>query len=206
MNILPIIVVNAIVATAVIGEEARQLDAHEHGIGHLNIAFEDQKIAMQLHAPGADIVGFEYKAESSKDLASIDFALKMLARPLELFVIPNAAGCDILSARAALESGENQNNGGEDHEDHEDHEDQHTEDHGQDKNDEDNSNKEGHTEFHGEYLLTCTDPSAVTEIAFDYFSVFINALKVEVQIISDSGSASFEVKRDAPTLDLGEIF
>ena len=206
MNILPIIVVNAIVATAVIGEEARQLDAHEHGIGHLNIAFEDQKIAMQLHAPGADIVGFEYKAESSEDLASIDFALKMLARPLELFVIPNAAGCDILSARAALESGENQNNGGEDHEDHEDHEDQHTEDHGQDKNDEDNSNKEGHTEFHGEYLLTCTDPSAVTEIAFDYFSVFINALKVEVQIISDSGSASFEVKRDAPTLDLGEIF
>ena len=206
MNIFPIIVVNAIVATAVIGEEARQLDAHEHGIGHLNIAFEDQKIAMQLHAPGADIVGFEYKAESSEDLASIDFALKMLARPLELFVIPNAAGCDILSARAALESGENQNNGGEDHEDHEDHEDQHTEDHGQDKNDEDNSNKEGHTEFHGEYLLTCTDPSAVTEIAFDYFSVFINALKVEVQIISDSGSASFEVKRDAPTLDLGEIF
>ena len=77
---------------------------------------------------------------------------------------------------------------------------------GQDKNDEDNSNKEGHTEFHGEYLLTCTDPSAVTEIAFDYFSVFINALQVEVQIISDSGSASFEVKRDAPTLDLGEIF
>ena len=46
----------------------------------------------------------------------------------------------------------------------------------------------------------------MTEIAFDYFSVFINALKVEVQIISDSGSASFEVKRDAPTLDLGEIF
>lgn len=187
MKILPFLVATAFTATPVLSEETRQLDAHEHGVGQLNIAFDGQKIAMELHAPGADIVGFEYAAESEQDRAAIDAAVAALEAPLELFVLSEAAGCSVVQAAAGLES--------------EDGHDDHTED-GHD----DHAEEAGHTEFHAEYLLTCADPSAITDITFVYFDSFPNALEVEVQILTNAGATSFEVERDTPALDLRGMF
>jgi hypothetical protein len=60
MKVLPFLIATAITATPVIAEETRQLNAHEHGVGQLDIAIDGQQIAMELHAPGADIVGFPH--------------------------------------------------------------------------------------------------------------------------------------------------
>jgi len=57
---------------------------------------------MELHAPGADIVGFEYSAETAQDRAKVDAAVAMLARPLDLFALPEAAGCSV--AQASMKS------------------------------------------------------------------------------------------------------
>ena len=191
MKALPFLIATAITATPVIAEETRQLDAHEHGVGQLDIAIDGQQIAMELHAPGADIVGFEYAAESAKDLAAVDAAVAKLSAPLALFVLPEAAGCRIVEASAGLESDE----------EHEEHGDEHADD----EHDE-HADEAGHTEFHAEYLLNCAEPSAITGIDFAYFGSFPNALEVEVQIITDTGATSFEVERDAPTLDLTGLF
>ena len=205
MKFLPFLALTAIVATPTIAEEARQLDAHEHGVGQLDIAFDGTQIAMVLHAPGADIVGFEYGAESAEDRAAVDAAVAMLARPLDLFVLTDAAGCSVVQASAGLESEENQDADADDHGDeHADEEDDHV-DHDEEDHEE-HASEAGHTEFHAEYLLTCADPTAVTEITFAYFDAFPNALEVEVQLISDTGATSFEVERDAPTLDLRGMF
>jgi hypothetical protein len=193
MKLLPLIALAVAATTPVFAEKTRQLDAHEHGVGQLDIAFDGKQILMEPHAPGADIVSFEYAAESAEDRAKVDAAIVMLARPLDLFVLTEAAGCTIVQASAELESEEGQ----ADHED-DDHEDA---DH-QEKN----VGEAGHTEFHAEYLLACADPGAVTEITFTYFDVFPNALEVEVQLISNKGATSFEVERDAPTLDLRGMF
>jgi hypothetical protein len=75
-------------AAVVSAEQTRQMEAHEHGVGQLNIAIEGTRIAIELEAPGADIVGFEYKAKSSEDRAKIDAAIAVLAQPLDLFVLP----------------------------------------------------------------------------------------------------------------------
>ena len=188
MKLLPLIALAVAATTPVFAEETRQLDAHEHGVGQLDIAFDGKQILMELHAPGADIVSFEYAAESAEDRAKVDAAIVMLARPLDLFVLTEAAGCTIVQASAELESEEGQ----ADHED--------------DDHQEKNVGEAGHTEFHAEYLLACADPGAVTEITFTYFDVFPNALEVEVQLISNKGATSFEVERDAPTLDLRGMF
>lgn len=201
MKVLPFLIATAITATPVIAEETRQLDAHEHGVGQLDIAIDGQQIAMELHAPGADIVGFEYAAESAKDLAAVDAAVAKLSAPLALFVLPEAAGCSIVEASAGLESEEEHEEHGDEHEDHGHDEDGHDED-GHD----DHADESGHTEFHAEYLLNCAEPSAITGIDFAYFGSFPNALEVEVQIIIDTGATSFEVERDAPTLDLTGLF
>lgn len=205
MKLFPLFALTAVVVTPAFAEEARQLNAHEHGVGQLDIAFDGDQIAMELHAPGADIVGFEYGAESAEDRAAVDAAVAALAKPLDLFVLTEAAGCSIVNASAGLES----------EEEHDAHEDDHDDDHAANEGSHDDHADEGHeneadeadhTEFHAEYLLTCADPSAVTDITFAYFDAFPNALEVEVQVISDTGATSFEVERDAPTLDLRGLF
>jgi hypothetical protein len=192
-----------VAAFPALAEDTRQLDAHEHGVGTLNIAVEGATVVMEFEAPGADIVGFEYAAESNADLAAIDAAVVTLGTPLDLFMMPAAAGCVVVEARAELE--------GEDgHEDHDDHTDEKHEEHAEEGHDdhghEDHDNhaeEAGHTEFHAEYMLTCEAPDALAEITFAYFEAFPNAQEVEVQVITASGAQAFEVTRDAPVLDLG---
>ncbi len=209
MKILPFALLTSLTAAAAYAEETRQLDAHEHGVGQLDIAFEGSQIAMELHAPGADIVGFEYAAESAGDRAKVDNAVAMLARPLDLFSLPEAAGCSVVQASAELESeaaheGHEENHAHDDHSHdehaHEDHAEHTGEDHAA------HSEKSGHTEFHAEYLLNCADPAAASVIEFAYFATFPNALELEVQVISNTGASAFEVTRDAPVLDLRGMF
>ena len=207
-----------ITAFPAFAEDSRQLDAHEHGVGTLNIAIEGTTVAMTFEAPGADIVGFEYAAESDTDLAAIDAAVATLGAPLDLFVVPDAAGCSVVNAQAELESededGDHDDEGHDDeghdddgheehddegHDDHDDHAKEGHDDHGHD----DHGDEPGHTEFHAEYTLTCDAPDALTKMTFAYFAAFPNAMEVEVQIITASGAQAFEVERDAPVLDLG---
>lgn len=173
-------------------EDSRQLDAHEHGVGTLNIAIEGTTVAMAFEAPGADIVGFEYAATSDADLSAIEAAVAKLGAPLDLFVMPDAAGCSVVEAQAELEGEEGHDDHGEEH--HDDHTDEEHEDH---------ADEAGHTEFHAEYALNCDKPDALTEITFAYFEAFPNAQEVEVQIITSSGSQAFEVERDTSVIDLG---
>ncbi len=211
MKLLSKLVLSALVATPVFAEETRQLDAHEHGVGQLDIAFDGSQIAMALHAPGADIVGFEYEAASAEDRAAVDAAVATLARPLDLFILPAAAACSVTQASAALESEEehdeheHEHDNHNDHDDHEAHDDHDHDEHAHDDHD-DHAQEAGHTEFHAAYVLTCADPTAITDITFAYFDTFPNALEVEVQLITDAGATAFEVERDAPTLDLRGMF
>ena len=188
--------ITLIAAFPAIAENARELDAHEHGVGTLNIAIDGTTVAMAFEAPGADIVGFEYAAESGADLAAIDAAVSTLGAPLDLFVMSDAANCSLVDAQAALEG----EDGHDDH-DEEDHNEL-AEEGSDDRGDDDHADEAGHTEFHAEYTLTCDKPDALTEIKFTYFDAFPNAKEVEVQIITTSDAQAFEVRRDAPVLDL----
>jgi hypothetical protein len=209
MKLASLFALTTLISSPVFAQETRQLDSHEHGVGQLDIAFDGSQVAMELHAPGADIVGFEYAAESDVDIASVDAALLVLAQPLDLFVVPDAAQCSVVEARAELESEDAHD--GEDHEGHEEegHDDHGDEDHegheGEYHADDDHADESGHTEFHAEYLLECGDVTALSEISFAYFTAFPNALEVEVQVISDSGATAFEVERDVPTLELIDV-
>ncbi|MEP2029659.1 MAG: DUF2796 domain-containing protein [Paracoccaceae bacterium] len=199
-------------AVPALAEEARQLDAHEHGVGALNIAIDGTAVAMEFQAPGADIVGFEYAAESETDRAAVDAAVATLATPLDLFVIPAAAECSVTLASAALESEEahaehTEEAGHDDHKDHDDHAaDADHADHEEHVEHEEHADEAGHTEFHAEYTLACANPEALTEITFTYFETFENARELEVQIITGSSAQAFEVQHDAPVLDLRSLF
>ncbi|WP_085807098.1 zinc uptake protein ZrgA [Roseovarius albus] len=221
-NKMPILL--TLLASPVLAENARQLEAHEHGVGTLNIAVDGAVVAMEFHAPGADIVGFEYEAESAEDRAAIEDAIATLSKPLDLFQVPEAANCSVTQASAELESEEDHGahddhdeHEREDHAEHDDHEeheehdehghDEHSEhdDHG-DHDHEEHAEEASHTEFHAEYALTCEDLGAITSMSFPYFDTFENARELEVQIVSASGAQAFEVERSSPELDLSGMF
>lgn len=214
-----------LIASGLAHAETRELDAHQHGHGTLNIAFEGSSVVMELEAPGADIVGFEHPAESAADRALIDAAIADLAKPLELFVLPATAGCTVTAAAASLvaeddhddhgggHGGEHADHDGDHKDEHADHKDEHDDDHADAEEDDhdhaddhgdhaDHAGEESHTEFHAEYALNCADPSAIDVITFAYFKRFPNAAELDIQMISDKGAKGFEVESDDPQLDL----
>jgi hypothetical protein len=162
-------------------EEHRQLGAHVHGNGRLNIAMEDKTFSLELEAPGADIAGFEHEANTQEDRAALEDAKAKLADGLALFTPPPAAGCVLKSAKISTEAEHEKEEQGKAAEEHH------------------------HSEFHAEYAFECASPSQATAIAFGYFKAFPNAQSLDVSVISPKGQSSYEVTRDKPSLSLTGI-
>jgi len=172
-------------ATTVAAEERRQLGPHEHGRSVLDIAVEGTRVAMELRAPGIDIVGFEHPAETDEQRAALERAEAALADPLALFVPPPAAGCRLGQATVELET--------------EDHGEEHA---GAAPHAEDG---DGHADFHAGYALECGDPRALDSITFAFFERFPGAREVGVTLVTEHGQTAFEVEREAPRARLGAV-
>jgi hypothetical protein len=163
--------------------ERRQLSAHVHGHGRLNIAIEGSKLSMELEAPGADIAGFEHEASTDGEKAAISDAKTKLANPLALFGPASAAGCAPNEAKVSVEA-EHEHGDAHDSAAHED------------------EAGHNHSEFRASYTLTCASPAALTSLTFGYFNAFAGAHELDVAVIGPKGQSSFEVTRANPTLDL----
>ncbi len=214
---LTAVTLSMVPAVCIAEGESRELGAHEHGSGTLLIAIEGNRVAMELEAPGADIVGFEYAASTEEDRATVQTAIADLAGPLELFALPAAAGCTVTAANVALiDEEDHHDHDGHGHDDHAEAEGKHDEhghdehadaEGGHDEHDHEAAEAEAeHTEFHVEYMFDCASPEAIETIEFAYFERFPNALELDVQLISDAGARSFEVERDDPVLDMRGMF
>ena len=71
----------------------KSLKSHEHGVGILNIAQEDNSLLFEFEIPGFDIVGFEYKAESDEDIEKVAASLRVLSDFKNMLVLPASAEC-----------------------------------------------------------------------------------------------------------------
>ncbi len=205
-------------STAVLAADdktTRQLDAHEHGHSTLNVGIEGKTVSMELEAPGADIVGFEYVAETEADKAKVTAAKKSLADPLSLFQPTAAAGCTLVSSNIDLVGGGKERHdahGEDDHDDahkkeakHDDHADHGDEAKHDDHDSHDEAKEGGHNAFHATYALTCTNPGALKDFSFTFFETFKGAEELEVNVVSEKGQRRFEVERDAPKISLDSL-
>jgi hypothetical protein len=172
-------------------EEHRQLGAHVHGHGRLNIAIEDKTVSIELEVPGADIVGFEHEAATRAQRSAIEKAKATLAAGLSLFTPTAAAGCTQKASKVSIEA------------DHEHEHEHHAE--GAKSDAEEEAADHHHSEFHAEYAFKCASPGRLTSMTFDYFKAFPDAQELDISLISPKGQSSTEVKRDKPRLDLTGI-
>ena len=197
-NIYYSLLLSALVTVSV-AEETRQVDKHEHGVGELNIAVEGNSIDLEFMIPGADIVGFEYKAKSEADIALVNDALIKFDEFNNIFSIPSTSNCNLVEADISINQGDNHK---DEHDDHDEHEDEHDHDDHGEHDDHDEHDEEAHNEFVAHYSFNCGNIKEIDRISFPYFTTFPNSGELEVQFVSEIGSTSFEVEGDEPFIDL----
>ena len=135
----------------------------------------------------------------------VEFDLRLLERhnaagaKLAVFRLPAAAGCTVADAKVELQA-EHHHDGDDDHDNDHDHD--HDKAAGADRDQDEHG---GHKEFHVTYALDCAKPASITAIAFDYFKMFAGAHDLTVNVVTAKAQNSYEVSRDAPSLDLAGI-
>ncbi len=185
----------------------RELGAHVHGQGSLDIAIEGNKLNMEFEAPGADIVGFEHEASTAEQKALVEKAKATLGEVLTLFKLPSNAGCKIEKANVEIRK-----------EEHHHDEDEHAageakaesgakkEDHDEDGHDEHAHDEHGgHSEFHAQYALTCAVPANLTALETTYFKAFAGAQALNVNVVAAKGQSQMQLTREKTTLALGGL-
>ncbi|MDG2115553.1 MAG: DUF2796 domain-containing protein [Porticoccaceae bacterium] len=76
-----------------------QQDAHLHGYVELTLALERGSLEIHLESPAVNIIGFEHKATSQKQLQTIEQARQTLEASVELFSF-DGGDCSLKQATA----------------------------------------------------------------------------------------------------------
>lgn len=169
-------------ACPVLADGTREFEAHEHGVSELNIAIDGHTLTMEIHAPGLDIVGFEYTPQSAKDKAAVEDAVSILSDPARIMTLSAAADCAVIHSEAGLAEEDHSSHGHDDH------------NHGAD-----------HSEFHAKYTLTCANMAGLADIRFSYFDQFKAVSKVRVQIVSAAGAQAIDLTPKTPYLSITDL-
>lgn len=172
-------------SAAAVAAERRELGAHQHGHGTLNLALEGNALAAELEAPGADIVGFEHEAKSASDKAALDKAMATLKQPLTLLSMPDKAQCTLKTAKVEFE-----------HEDH---------DHDAHSAAKEKAAEAEHRSFHAQYEFDCKAPAELKAMSLGYFAAFKNAQGLTVSVITPKGQTTLEATREKPGIDLSGL-
>ena len=83
-------------------KKQKSLKSHQHGVGILNIAQEENLLVFEFELPGFDVVGFEYKAKKKDDIKKVKQALSILSDHDNMIEIDNDANCIKISSKALI--------------------------------------------------------------------------------------------------------
>mgnify|MGYP003384795839 CR=1 FL=1 len=151
--------------------EHRELGAHEHGIGSLNLVMEDKQLKVYLESPAVNLLGFEHQPHSSNEQKRLDYVLNQLKKPDQVINVEGGE-CRLTHYQVSnpfdqvisYESLDKQPSSDE------------------------------HSDFDVEYLYTCQQPLALTSITISLFDSFngFDSLHAQWIINSTSGAAVFD--------------
>lgn len=199
VNIISLVAVLMGVAPSIYAEKNEtNLDAHVHGLSELTIALEGEDLDIQLTSPAMNIVGFEYKAVSKKDIEAIKNAKSILNQPEVLFLFSDN-GCKPINIDVDVtglieeddhRQHDNKQNHHNDHDDHKEHDDH--EDHKNDKHEDHHKHDkhEGHSEIVANYSYRCKDIAKLSSIQVSLFEAFSGIHKIHTMWLTPSKQGS----------------
>ena len=199
VNIISLVAVLMGVAPSIYAEKNEtNLDAHVHGLSELTIALEGEDLDIQLTSPAMNIVGFEYKAVSKKDIEAIKNAKSILNQPEVLFLFSDN-GCKPINIDVDVtglieeddhRQHDNKQNHHNDHDYHKEHDDH--EDHKNDKHEDHHKHDkhEGHSEIVANYSYRCKDIAKLSSIQVSLFEAFSGIHKIHTMWLTPSKQGS----------------
>lgn len=196
-------------------QKDHSLDAHVHGLSELTIAMEGDRLDIQFESPAMNLVGFEYKATSNKDIATVKNTESLLSQPDTLFVF-SGADCQLTKtsadASALYEEDHHhsqthkdhdyhrEHNNHDDHDDHGNHEDH--DGHDNHKGHEDHDDHKSHSEIVANYSYSCKNLSNLSSIKVALFEHFSGIHKINAMWVTDSKQGSATLSASNPTVIL----
>ena len=166
-------------------EVHREHEAHVHGGGKLEIAFDDRSATIEFRAAADAIVGFEYQPKKEKDKKTFEEKRKIFETDIgkmirfaeELKCVINPSVIE-MSTNASADSKSSQST-------NLDKKDVHGE----------------HADFFARYNVTCAKIPNGTKIKFD-FTAFKKLVDLDITVLSGELQKAAEYKGKAITLDL----
>ena len=143
--------------------------AHEHGVAHLDVAVEGQRITLQLESPLDSLLGFERAPRTGAERRRADAAVAKLRAADKLFAIDGAAQCKLTKAdlsSAALKLGP----AGE-------------------------PDADGHADIDGSFEFDCADAARAGFIDVGLFQAFPRMQRIEVQTITPKAQLKATLRR-----------
>ncbi|MDJ0927986.1 MAG: DUF2796 domain-containing protein [Gammaproteobacteria bacterium] len=169
-------------ATLAAGTERRQLDAHEHGVTTLNMALDDDILALELEGPAMNFVGFEHLPRTPEQQQAIAETLDIINGGSQLFQPDPDADCTLIEASGRhFTDADDHDDHGDEHDDHDDGHDEHGEDH------DEHEAESRHSEFVGQFRYRCDKPGKLLELRVTLFERFPLTTEVEASFIGPEG-------------------
>lgn len=167
-------------------------DAHEHGVGELNVVVEGAAVGLELRVPGVDVVGFEHKARTEQEKAAVAATLARFAKPGHLFELSAAARCVVTRAQVSL-GGEHLNEEKEEKADH-----GHVDKRG---GHDGHKEREAHAELHAEYHFECAAPALLKRLIVNVFDA-LSAKTLRAAVVTSQRQTSTELTPAERTIEI----
>jgi hypothetical protein len=161
-------------------------EAHEHGLAHMNLVVEGQKLEIELLTPLANVISFEHAPETDAQKKEVRDMAAVMRKADALFIPSAAAQCQIQDV--SLESGviddallspagaghvekahEHERGNGHDQDGH------------------------GHGDLEVEVSFTCRQPAKLNSITVELFRAFPDLHEVEVRMVTPKGQGAAEL-------------
>ncbi|MDC9724726.1 MAG: DUF2796 domain-containing protein [Gammaproteobacteria bacterium] len=150
-----------------IQEPVSDLDAHVHGLSELTLAIEGNMLEIQLKSPAMNLLGFEHKAHSKDDIASVENVLLQLSEAELLFSFSDghcALTDSDIDVSSVLDSDDT---------------------HGHEAEHHDHENEDNHSDIIAHYHYNCESVANLSSITVALFDVFPGIEKIQAQWITE---------------------
>ena len=177
--------------------EQSQHGAHEHGVAHLNVAIEGNKLYIEFISPSANIVGFEHHPRTAEQKSAVRKAVQTLKSADKLFALSSGAGAKLVKSIVHTDiEDDHKHESGEAHSPgpgEATRKDNHEEDSSQPGEHHDEDEHEHHSEFKAEYHFVCSKPNNLKQIDVLLFRTFPGIERIEVQLLTGTRQTAMEL-------------
>jgi hypothetical protein len=164
--------------------EQRRQGAHVHGMAHMTLAAEGNKVLIELTSPAASLIGFERAPRTDDERSTLALAKENLEAGDAMIRLNIEAGCRLETAE--IDAGFADSGQG--------HEAKHEHDHDADQD------ADGHADFVVHYSFVCNRPEALGSAALGLFSGFPALERVLLQYVTAEGQGGAELTPRAPVV------